>query len=701
MLGIEDVGKEFFNKIFKILAKKNPKLARIIIWLLITGSLASFLQIIFNPLGYKNVSVLIVYFGLVVIVGAISYIFVSEIELHKEIMETKVFAPIGLGKEKDPLPRSKEIEEILLKIKNNQNILIIYGASGSGKSTIVNDLLLPVLIEEGWEAKNVIRGFENIISFKDKIRGSLYNSGISKYLDHDFLNTLKFKKQSKEDIEAKIVLVFDQFEQFFENASEKDICWFRNIIDAFESIKKFTIIIIVREEYFSKLAFIKDKYDIFNLSIYIPGINLADKGDEDTIKAIHKLGIVVKNEELTKEICNELESKKEVLPLEIQIVGYMLEVIKHELSTKRDLVLNKDTFKKYYQSKEGLIREYFVMFIDAMRYKDTAKSVLYALSTEKRIKRRYTIEELSYITHREEYQINEVLESLFDLGIITIEDGRYAFAHDYFAEKYHELSGTLIEPIDRDNISYFSDIIKSRKKRFLKERESRDILKKRNSIINIVFLLIYSILVFRLLCPLFRIGWDQIESIFNIDAFTKLTTYKIPFDYYYLPAFIASSVCACYVWNIFRNFILLVPTKRFLSIVFFIINCLMILLGTIEPHYWIVFAGIAGFLIAVRILMATAGSQNKWLPRQYNFIRSIGYRTLINMIIFIGLGLLFNYYALRTREINQLSTLEGLFILEFVISFFVFAFMVMCIRNHATKYKGIIFLSTIKRFYSF
>ena len=107
--------------------------------------------------------------------------------------------------------RDAEIEEIYGRVFQS-NLLLIYGGSGTGKSSLVNCGLANKFQDTDWLPINVRRGLDINQSFKNQLEQvALTPLESSKVTDDAF--AVPFLKSVYLDYFNPIFLVFDQFEE--------------------------------------------------------------------------------------------------------------------------------------------------------------------------------------------------------------------------------------------------------------------------------------------------------------------------------------------------------------------------------------------------------------------------------------------------------------------------------------------------------
>lgn len=596
------------------------------------------------------------------------------------------FDPIGMPC-REPFPREAELGEILRRLKSSEGgpFTILCGPSGVGKSTMAG-LVKRDLEGRGWVVSEPVVEYEDIEELALGIHQSLISTRSSCHAAE--LNYNGGNPPPPARLPNCTLVVFDQFESFLIEANANLMNRFGSLIDRLASADS-RVLIVVRDEFYSRLQFLKDKADLFKNTIRVGGMTLRTDSAAG-IDLNRRLKDVVEDRGLRERVFEDLASSPQVLPLEVQMVGVMLEDINRELAENRQPSLTLDQYVGVYGGKKGLIDRYFTRYIDSSPDRDAATAVLCALSSEGRIRRRYEITDLVDITHRDRYAVDRVVHQLKDQGLIReAAHGKYELAHDYLAERYHELSGLLLDPVDRDNISFFSD--KTRQAGHLRYHTRVSTAHLEWSGVSALFLLTAIGLLLRFFSPFLHIQWPWIAFLGGDNPFYAAPGYGLPFDIYYAPCFISSIACAWYVWRIHNNFLLCLP-QRALPYVSLTISLVMVLLGTLNPRLWPLFAGTAGLVIAVALRAAAGPSRRSLVSQQVGSMRSLSYVVMFNMVGLIVLGLYF-YYRMPSEATDR----NALYLLDLGLAALVAVFMVAATRNHSSRYRGLILLSSLRR----
>jgi energy-coupling factor transporter ATP-binding protein EcfA2 len=148
--------------------------------------------------------------------------------------------------------REKEIEELFRRLFESR-VLLVYGESGTGKSSLINCGLINKL-SSNEHLPIYIRRSDNILeSLSEAIQILLKES-----IPHQLLTALLFKKALREisdDFHKHLIFVFDQFEELFIFGTKEEKQSLMQVLKVLvESDIDCRFIFIVREEFFSNVA---------------------------------------------------------------------------------------------------------------------------------------------------------------------------------------------------------------------------------------------------------------------------------------------------------------------------------------------------------------------------------------------------------------------------------------------------------------
>ena len=148
--------------------------------------------------------------------------------------------------------REREIDELYRRLFESK-LLIVYGASGTGKSSLVNCGLISKFRDSDCLPVNVRRS-ENIL---ESLAQSMYRA-FANPPSYQLLTALLFKKALRElslESQKPIFFIFDQFEELYIFGTKEERIIFIQVIKTLvESDIDCRFIFIIREEYFADIA---------------------------------------------------------------------------------------------------------------------------------------------------------------------------------------------------------------------------------------------------------------------------------------------------------------------------------------------------------------------------------------------------------------------------------------------------------------
>ena len=165
--------------------------------------------------------------------------------------------------------RDNEIEDIYAKVFQS-NLLLIYGASGTGKSSLINCGLANKFHDTDWLPINIRRGFNINKSISNKLK-KIAITPVKNIEGDEDLHLKRLLKSIYLDYFKPIFLIFDQFEELF-IFGERDE-WLE-FIEGIKTIKdsnlQVKIIFVIRGEYLEFLSEFEEVIpDFFNNRIRV------------------------------------------------------------------------------------------------------------------------------------------------------------------------------------------------------------------------------------------------------------------------------------------------------------------------------------------------------------------------------------------------------------------------------------------------
>jgi WD40 repeat protein len=354
--------------------------------------------------------------------------------------------------------REKEIEELFRRLFDSR-ILLVYGESGTGKSSLVNCGLLNKL-SENQHLPVFIRRSENILeSLSESIQVLLQESS-----PRQMLTALMFKKAIREIwdyTQKQLIFIFDQFEELFIFGTKEERQSLIQVIKVLgESDIDCRFIFILREEYFVNIAeFEKQVPNFLSNRVRIEKMNRSN-----AISAIN--GTCTINEIQVEEGFAEnliLKLNPASQGIELTYLQIFLDRIFNLAVGERNN--NGDDLKPLIFTKElvektGNVSDLLGSFLDdqisLMTRPDASLAILKSFVSYKGTKRQLNLAEVKdYANTLGEYikekDVLEIIRSLILLRILCDinENGYYELRHDALASKiFEKISSDEIEILE-------------------------------------------------------------------------------------------------------------------------------------------------------------------------------------------------------------------------------------------------------------
>jgi len=208
--------------------------------------------------------------------------------------------------------RESEIENLCSKILTHRSF-ILYGRSGVGKSSIIHAGILPALKKEGHHVL-VLRTFHNPA---DEILEFLTNEKSGDTV----INIRNFRKFISELRDENIVLIFDQFEQFFLHISVEIRDRFLSTLQQLLEIEphKIKVVFVIREDHLADMNALKPVLPEIFFNEYRLQKLSCSQAARAIIEPSRKLHYDVENE-LVNTIVDDLCDDDSIDPPQLQIV---------------------------------------------------------------------------------------------------------------------------------------------------------------------------------------------------------------------------------------------------------------------------------------------------------------------------------------------------------------------------------------------
>ena len=343
--------------------------------------------------------------------------------------------------------REKEIEELYQRIFQSK-IMLVYGVSGTGKSSLINCGLANKFQETDWLPLNIRRG-RNML---ESLYAAIISASLTPKSDYS-TSEIQFKKNVRSlylDHYKPIYFIFDQFEELFIFGSKEEKSLFVRVLKTLvESDIQCRFIFVMREEYMANVTefekyipvFFSNRVRIENMdhsnaaqAIQGPGkvfnINIEDGFSEALIKIlspdspdIELTYLQVFLDKIYRLAIEEQAGKKS----ENQVISFTLDQLQ-KIGDVSDLL-------------GSFLNEQISLLDDP----DSALAVLKSFVSVKGTKRQMSLEDVKEYAQTLGKSINEsvllgMLQNFVNLRILRDKDQheRYELRHDSLATKIFE-----------------------------------------------------------------------------------------------------------------------------------------------------------------------------------------------------------------------------------------------------------------------
>ena len=335
--------------------------------------------------------------------------------------------------------RDHEISELYRRVFQSK-ILLVYGVSGTGKSSLINCGLASRFDDSDWLPVNVRRG-SNIINSLNEAFKKQALSPLKKYI------SVSEKLQSIYlDHFKPVYLIFDQFEELFIfGSTEEKICFIKIIKEVVESETQVRVIFNIREEFLAGITeFENDLPDIFSNRFRVEKMKRAN-----AIRAIEgpcKVFNIETEAEFSEELIEKLSpSGNEIELTFLQI--YLDRIFRIALTEKQEPDNLK--FTKELLSRAGNVSDLLGQFLEEQIREfddpDTGMAILKSFVSVQGTKRPMSETDVldsvgAFGLTLTEAELLKYLEKFVGLRILREKDeaGHFELRHDSLASKIFE-----------------------------------------------------------------------------------------------------------------------------------------------------------------------------------------------------------------------------------------------------------------------
>jgi WD40 repeat protein/serine/threonine protein kinase len=321
---------------------------------------------------------------------------------------------------------------------------VLFGESGSGKTSLLRAGLLPRLWEEGY-VPIYCRSYKDPLSAAlDECRKRSQIDPIEGELPIEYL------RRVARDMSSTLVIICDQFEEFFvSHKSPRDRepfvsflaeCYADHSLPVrFLVSMRSDFLYLIHAELSGRIAEPLTSSRLYHLR------NFEESHAVGIIeRSAHRAGLPFEAG-LTRQIGRDLASAGNVSPSELQIVG-------EQLQSKRIFTLQA---YRLAGGKESLVHSFLEDVIQASGDADGARLLLRSVISEENTRLTLTLDEIARRTQRSESSVARLLRLFSDARLVreVQEDDpwRYELMHEYLIDRINQVTGRVMDATQRAN----------------------------------------------------------------------------------------------------------------------------------------------------------------------------------------------------------------------------------------------------------
>jgi WD40 repeat protein len=391
------------------------------------------------------------------------------------------FIPEEIAQEISASGRMQDVNRLIERItRADHKLTVIHGQSGVGKSSTIKAGLVPALkgrvIGERIPLPIVLSGYTDwVTALGRSINQALAQSELPIAIEFT-PNILLEKLRLATECNHIIVIIFDQFEEFFFISNPYQILEFYKFFSQCLNIPYVKIILSLREDYlhylleFERLSR-ENQNQAYNLGVINNNIldtsiryflgKFSIQDATDIIYSFTKRSHYDISDELINQLVQDLAGESgEVNPIELQIVGVQLQA--ENITTLEQYKICGSSAKLVERWLEEVLKDC------GQENEDLGWKLLFELTDEKGFRPLKTKADLAMALEKNSYAISET-ESNWELILeILVGSGLILRLREELGDRYQLVHDYLVEPIrQKNNYGIFAELekVKSEKKR--------------------------------------------------------------------------------------------------------------------------------------------------------------------------------------------------------------------------------------------
>ncbi len=346
-----------------------------------------------------------------------------------------------VAREIEASDRLQDVNNLLVRIKSDRHkLIVLYGRSGTGKSSLINAGLIPMLLQP--------EAMDNLVVLPISLR--VYTDWLREPepASWNLIPVLENLRKNDNPNSLK-VLIFDQFEEFFAVCTTMEQRLpFYEFLRACLGLASVKVMLSMRTDFLhyllegDRLTNLEEiiHYEILSKEVLYYLGNFSSIKAKSLIESLTKTAGLYFEPTLIDEVVKDLTLEcQEVRPIELQLVGAGLQ--------GRGIT----TLKKYAELGDNPKQQLVETFLDeyvkdcGFQKERLAFLVLYSLTEKNSPRSLKTLTQIAEYLSTETQKLEEILEVLVASGLVLlipdVPDDRYQLAHDYLVRIIREQKG--------------------------------------------------------------------------------------------------------------------------------------------------------------------------------------------------------------------------------------------------------------------